>query len=206
MIFLVAVAAAVAFAGSVVAAGPVGAMVLGAGFERAPRRGVEIGAGASVAQAGYAALALLGASAFVAANPDWVRGIHLASGCFFLGVAVFIWRRAPSRAVVGPSRRGRAFVLGFLATLFNPAPLLSWATLTTILAAEGRIVPGAAAAAAFAVGAGVGAFLAFAVVAFGAARLQERGGAVLSRRVLRGAAVLLVLLSVDAFVQVAAPL
>ncbi|GDX83903.1 hypothetical protein LBMAG42_57140 [Deltaproteobacteria bacterium] len=204
MIFLVAVAAAVAFAGSVVAAGPVGAMVLRAGFEGAPHRGVVLGGGAALAQGGYAALALVGAANLVAENAAWVRGIHLVSGCFFLGFAVFVWQRAPSPPVAAPSRRGRDFGWGFFTTLFNPAPLLSWATLTTILAAEGRIVPGASAATGFAIGAGVGAFAAFAVVAFGAARLHERGGAAWSQRVLRGAAVLLVLLSVDSFVEAAA--
>ncbi len=195
MIFLVGYGIFLAYAGTVVAAGPAGVLVMQAGFDAAPRRGRWIGLGSAVGQSPYAGLAFYGANRFVTAHADFVRTAHGVAGLVLFAVAAWVAKRAGKVRPAAPAavREGRAFLLGLTATVTNPVPLVTWGMAATALTASG-IAGGEGLASALGFGAAtiVGAAAAHVTITHTAAALRAWGGDEVAKRLSYGSAALLV--------------
>jgi threonine/homoserine/homoserine lactone efflux protein len=152
------IGAVMGFVGSMPIAGPVTVLVLERSLVRRGREGLGIALGAATGETVYALAAAWGVGAFFGAYPHVLPVSRVVGALVLVALGLYLanHRRpprseAPTRA---PQRRG--FVLGASLTLLNPTIIASWTVAVTAAHGAGLLVPGLLAAAAFAVGVGVG--------------------------------------------------
>lgn len=161
-------------------------IVIDAACRHGARRALGAGLGGAVADGVYASLGIFGIGPLLDRYPSLPQVLYAISGCVLLGYGAVLLRARP--LLVGPGepraepRRDheltRGFTIGIVATLLNPAALVTW---IVIVGAHATGLTRAEAAA-WVAGIVVGAFAWFVVVVI----LTRRG-----RRVLRGRAVVL---------------
>jgi threonine/homoserine/homoserine lactone efflux protein len=156
------IGAVMGFVGSMPIAGPVTVLVLERSLVRRGREGLGIALGAAIGEAVYAFAAAWGVGAFFGAYPHVLPVSRVVGALVLIALGIYLAthrrpRRAPAPArapLEGDERRG--FVLGASLTLLNPTIIASWTVAVTAAHGAGLLVPGLLAAAAFAVGVGVG--------------------------------------------------
>lgn len=152
---------ALAFVGSIPFSGPIAVLVLALGMAGRPREAVAVAAGASVAEAGYAALAFVGVEAVFARWASAARVGELFGGLVVVALGLMLARNGAPEVSAPPSRAG-SFALGFVTMVSNVSIPLQWSAVCAGIAAWVPREP--AAAPAFGLGVGLGAFTWFSIL------------------------------------------
>jgi len=134
---------ALGFFGSVPIAGPISVIVLRRGLHRRYASAVAVGAGAAVAEGGYALLAFWGFGHLLARYPS-IDLVSRGAATVILAVLgiLFLRFRTPD-AGAEPERRHAALpsaLTGFSITLFNPTLIGTWAATMTMLSSAGFVL------------------------------------------------------------------
>jgi len=125
------------FFGSVPVAGPIAALVLQRGLLGRFRAGALIGAGAAVAEAGYAFLAFWGFSTFLVKYPIVEPISKCAAAVILIGLGISFARYKGARTTDEEKKKKRedtvlgSLALGFTITALNPTLIATWAAATT---------------------------------------------------------------------------
>jgi len=148
------------FVGSVPVAGPTSVIVLKNAFEQGNREGLDIAAGAGLAEAFYAFLAFWGLTAALVQFPGLVGVARIAGGVLItiVGVYLVVRRSSPEerRRAREDDHSGRRWLRGFASAIFNPTLLVTWTTVVTALHATSLLRMHALDAIPFAIGVGAG--------------------------------------------------
>ncbi len=108
--------------------GPDNLMVLGMGMSKGRRQGIAFGLGCALGCLSHTLLAVLGASALIAASPWAFTALKLAGGLYlvWLGVQALRSTGGAQVAAVQPPAQGLAglFMRGMLANAINPKVVL----------------------------------------------------------------------------------
>jgi threonine/homoserine/homoserine lactone efflux protein len=183
------------FVGSMPLAGPIAFLVMRRGLSGRYRQGFALGAGAAVAEAGYAALAYLGFGAWLEAHPGLALAARGVAAIILavLGV-VFLTGPVPTAEREGsddPERERRDFGLGFTITALNPTLIGTWAAAATILFSTGLVTFEAVRAPVFAATVAAGITAWFGVLLALLRRFRAAMGPERVRMATRGAGLLL---------------
>lgn len=209
MLALALIGGVLAFVASLPVTGPGAVLIADAAMRGRPSRGLGVAVGVALAEAGYATLALLGATALLERVPGLRAAAHAIAGLLLLTVGLWLWRRTPAPAAATPQRNGagpllaagRGVLVGFSVVAPNPTLLLSWGTVAATLVAGGYARSGLAEALVFGLGVAVGALLSGVALTTFFSRLRATAGAQATRAFNRGAAILLFLLGLAALVR-----
>jgi len=110
--------------------GPVAALAVRAALENRRRAVVALALGSALVEGTYAIFAGLGVSAVLVRAPVLVSILHAVGGCVLLAFGAHCLRegaRARPRAEARPADGAAgALVAGFVLTITNPVPILSW--------------------------------------------------------------------------------
>jgi threonine/homoserine/homoserine lactone efflux protein len=166
------------FFGSIPIAGPIAALVLQRGLVGKFRAGALIGAGAAVAEAGYAFMAFWGFSTFLVKYPIVEPISRLLAALILLGLGVSFARYvAPHEKKEEQPRKDSDFKsvsLGFTITALNPTLIATWTAATTTLYSSDLIVFEPSSAPLFALGSLIGIGGWFSLLTYLLRRYRER--------------------------------
>lgn len=124
------------FFGSVPVAGPIAALVLQRGLVGRFRAGALIGAGAAVAEAGYAFLAFWGFSTFLVKYPIVEPISRIAAALILVGLGISFARYRQAQGAEDKKSKDTvlgSLSLGFTITALNPTLIATWTAATTTL-------------------------------------------------------------------------
>jgi threonine/homoserine/homoserine lactone efflux protein len=127
--------------------GPDNLMVLGLGMSRGRRQGMVFGLGCALGCLSHTFLAVIGASAVIAASPAAFTALRIAGGLYlvWLGIGALRSKGGQSAASdkTAPQPLRRLFMKGLLANAINPKVVLFFLSLLPqfVIAANGN-VPG----------------------------------------------------------------
>jgi threonine/homoserine/homoserine lactone efflux protein len=127
--------------------GPDNLMVLGLGMSRGRRQGMVFGLGCALGCLSHTFLAVIGASAVIAASPAAFTALRIAGGLYlvWLGIGALRSKGGQSAASgkAAPQPLRRLFMKGLLANAINPKVVLFFLSLLPqfVIAANGN-VPG----------------------------------------------------------------
>lgn len=149
--------------GSVPVAGPLSALVVHRTMEGRHRDGIMLAAGAALVESLYCALALSGHDAAVSRWPRIEMSLRVTGAVVMILVGVYFAflvkvkpRALPARTAPGRGGAKRHFTLGFSLVAINPAVLVNWAAVITVLHTVGLGLVGLARGFAFVLGVGTG--------------------------------------------------
>jgi L-lysine exporter family protein LysE/ArgO len=168
-----------AFVGSIPIAGPTGVLIVERALHRREREAMVAGAGAAIAEAGYALLAFMGMTAALSRFPWLIPASRVVGSLILIGLGLYFALRAPPAAQPHadkePKGRG-AFFVGLVVTGINPTLLASWSAVVTILHGTGALRVEPLDALPFAAGVGLGTASWFIVLVELLTRFRERVG------------------------------
>jgi threonine/homoserine/homoserine lactone efflux protein len=173
-----------AFFGSIPVAGPIAVAVLAMGLRHANRGALFIATGAAVAEAIYASVAFVGASAVLARFPTLLPVAHIVGGVALIAVGVYLVVQKPkSKEAAKQSDRKtgpRKLLVGFSLTIINPTLLVTWTAAISAAHSSGVLHLGTRNALPFALGVcgGVIAWFALALGLLTALRDRVKQGTV----------------------------
>lgn len=173
-------------------AGPIALLVLQRGLLRRFREGAAVALGGAAAEAGYAAIAILGMS-FLVDGLGW--GVRVLAIAVLLGLGIYFLRFRMRRIPAGDATR-RSVLFGFGVGASNLALLATWSTLAAVACSLGAPRLGVAGAFAFGGGVGAGIFLWFLILLWALRRFGRRMTDVAVVRCVRAGGALLVGLAV----------
>ncbi len=132
-----AIAAAVAFVGSIPIAGPVAVLTLARAAVGRFGDALRVGLGAAVAEGIYAGVAFWGFATFLARWRLVTPISRAASGILLitLGVRFVFWR--PAKAETREDHRAGTALLGFSISALNPTLLVTWSAIVAFLYSRG---------------------------------------------------------------------
>ncbi|MDP2316923.1 MAG: hypothetical protein Q8P41_28785 [Pseudomonadota bacterium] len=150
-----------AFVGSIPFSGPIAVLVLALGMAGRPREAIAVAIGASVAEAGYAGVAFVGVEAAYARWPGAAHVGEVLGGLVVVALGGFLVRNGAPELATPPSRAG-SLLLGFGTMASNLSIPLQWSAVCAAVSPWVPRVP--AAAPAFGLGVGLGAFTWFSIL------------------------------------------
>jgi len=148
------------FVGSIPIAGPTSVIVLKNTLEKGNREGLDIAAGAGLAEAIYAFLAFWGLTTALVQFPGMANAARVVGAVLIIVVGVYLVRartnaqrleRAPD-----DDRQGHRWLRGFASAILNPTLLVTWTTVVTALHAMSLLRMHGIDAIPFAIGVGAG--------------------------------------------------
>jgi threonine/homoserine/homoserine lactone efflux protein len=172
--------------------GVVNLSVVEAATRAGRRHAAAIGLGGALADTVHAGLAFVGIAPVLAARPELLRALAVASATIVIVYALVVWR---GRARPVRVRPGRGVLLGLALTLPNPAPLAAWIAVASALFPDATTAEAIAAA----LGVGAGSALWFALLARLAAR--GRSSPLVTRWLPRAVAIVFVAIAIAAIVR-----
>jgi len=148
------------FVGSVPVAGPTSVIVLKNTLEKGNREGLDIAAGAGLAEAIYAFFAFWGLTTALVQFPGMVNAARIVGAVLIIVVGVYlVLHRMGARRghqVDDGDRQGHRWLRGFASAILNPTLLVTWTTVVAALHAVSLLRMHAIDAIPFAVGVGAG--------------------------------------------------
>ena len=163
------------FIGSMPLAGPIALLVFSRGLRGAYRSGLLVAAGSAIAESGWAFLAYWGTGELVTRHPQLVLASRAVAAAILIALGLwFVLHKDRPDVAQPPVRTGSSFVLGLGLTALNPTFLATWTAAVAVLHSTGLVPPTLAAAAPFALGAGLGIFSWFAMMLALMRRYRER--------------------------------
>src|SRR5260221_3770943 len=124
-----------AFLGSIPIAGPTSVIVVKNTLEKGSREGLDIAAGAALAEAVYAFFAFWGLTAALVRFPGMVNAARIAGAVLIMVVGVYLarFRTKAGRLRQAPDddRKGQRWLRGFAHAMRNPTLLLHLSTVGT---------------------------------------------------------------------------
>ena len=148
------------FVGSIPVAGPTSVIVLKNTLEKGNREGLDIAAGAGLAESIYAFFAFWGLTTALLKFPGMVNAARIVGAVLIVAVRVslVLWRTNARRLrkAAADDRQGRRWLRGFASAILNPTLLVTWTTVVTALHAMSLLRMRGIDALPFAVGVGVG--------------------------------------------------
>jgi threonine/homoserine/homoserine lactone efflux protein len=185
------------FVGSIPIAGPVAALVFSRGLEDRTRSALYLGAGAALAEGGYAYLAFWGFAELLTRHA-WIEpASRIAAAAMLTGLGAHFVRRPRVVARVAAAPRAgnsRSFLLGLTIAAFNPALIAIWAAAVTALYSLDLLDFDPRAALPFSIGACSGIAAWFATLLGLIERFRTRISREALHRVRRGMGVMLIVL------------
>jgi len=148
------------FIGSIPIAGPTSVIVLKNTLEKGNREGLDIAAGAGLAEAIYAFFAFWGLTTALVRFPGMVNAARIVGAALIVVVGVYLVLYRTSshrlRLAADADRQGRRWLRGFASAILNPTLLVTWTTVVTALHAMSLLRMRGIDAFPFAAGVGVG--------------------------------------------------
>jgi threonine/homoserine/homoserine lactone efflux protein len=147
------------FVGSIPIAGPTSVIVLKNTLEKGNREGLDIAAGAGVAEAIYAFFAFWGLTTALVHFPGMVNASRIVGAALIIVVGVYLVLQrtnARRRQASDSDGQGHRWLRGFASAIFNPTLIVTWTTVVTALHAMSLLSMRGIDAIPFALGVGVG--------------------------------------------------
>jgi threonine/homoserine/homoserine lactone efflux protein len=148
------------FVGSIPIAGPTSVIVLKNTLEKGNREGLDIAAGAGLAEAIYAFFAFWGLTTALVQFPGMINAARIVGAALILAVGVYLvrYRTNPRRLqkAAEDDRQEHRWLRGFASAIFNPTLLVTWTTVVAALHAMSLLRMHGIDALPFALGVGVG--------------------------------------------------
>jgi threonine/homoserine/homoserine lactone efflux protein len=131
------------FVGSIPVAGPTSVIVLKNTLEKGNREGLDIAAGAGLAEAIYAFLAFWGLTAALLQFPEIIGVARIVGGVLITMIGIYLVARRTGakerRQAAKLDRRGHRWVRGFASAIFNPTLIVTWTSVVTALHATSML-------------------------------------------------------------------
>jgi len=166
------------FLGSIPIAGPTSVIVVKNTLEKGNREGLDIAAGAALAEAVYAFFAFWGLTAALVRFPGMVNAARIAGAVLIMVVGVYLARFRTKagrlRQAADDDRKGHRWLRGFASAILNPTLLVTWTTVVTALHAMSLLRMRAIDALPFAAGVGAGIMGWFCLLVLLVQRFRER--------------------------------
>src|SRR5260221_2500803 len=125
------------FVGSMPIAGPTSVIVLKNTLEKGNREGLDIAAGAGVAEAIYAFFAFWGLTTALVHFPEMVNAARIVGAALIIVVGVYLVLQRTNarrrRQAAGSDAQGHRWPRGFASAILNPTLLVTWTTVVTAL-------------------------------------------------------------------------
>jgi threonine/homoserine/homoserine lactone efflux protein len=148
------------FIGSIPVAGPTSVIVLKNTLEKGNREGLDIAAGAGLAEAIYAFLAFWGLTTALVQFPGMANAARVVGAVLILVVGMYLvrYRTNPRRVreAAENDRQEHRWLRGFASAILNPTLLVTWTTVVAALHAMSLLRMRGIDALPFALGVGVG--------------------------------------------------